>query len=345
MPEPPVQRMSRSSGAQPSGFSQWTDSLVRSALQANIRFQEIALVPRVMLQTQTIPADRNLDSPLDASLALAITLQRFISTACGLRRVIVVDDWHTGNSIQYPAFYQTLRNLSYRPHHMLFYSSPLLQELAVDILKYFLRPNGNCRRFRATAAGDRVFLELTDKRASIELSRRFSAEDLVDGLLLEAAMSIFQRHCRMLIQLYAALHHLPERTDIHRSMFDYYTLTDIPRRVRTHFHEPHFLRRRSFEEVLDTLDDMPYLSALRAPGNPPSPRTVLLNVLECVHRPHQAKLNQILELLGEEPAYSVYFDASGRIEVETSRFEGARTEVRERIQDPGPHGEFLFRNL
>lgn len=304
----------------------WTDTAVRAAIQNDIRFQEIAMAPRVVIQTMTMPADRSLDSFPDASISLAVVLQRFVGASGKLERFVAVDDCQVANRLDYPGFFQKLREVKFKPHHVLFHSSPLLQELALDILRHFIRNERESRYYSIVRQENKVFLELTDKSGSIELIDEFSAGCMMSGLLLETAVRVFRRHHDLLLSLYARRHSLPRGTDIHRSMFDYYTLTRAEDRNRRHFHSPQYLDICSFEEALASHEKTYYLSALRSPYRPPRPQCLILDVVEAAQRPMIAKMNQLLEFLGKDPAYAIYFDASGSILVESSRFKGARLE-------------------
>ncbi|NMC63032.1 MAG: hypothetical protein GYA55_07670 [SAR324 cluster bacterium] len=157
----------------------------------------------------------------------------------------------------------------------------------------------------------------------------------LNGLLFDTAISIFKRYHHVLIPFYAASHMLPQNTDIHRSMLDYYTLTDSSSRDSTFFSALPYLNQPSFDALWKSSEDTPYLDAIHNPTLPPSPRSVILNVISKDKLAKQAKLNQILEFLGEEPTYSIYFDPWGNIEVESSRIEGPKLGEKKRV-----HGFF-----
>ncbi len=309
-----------------SSSFRWTDSNVRAAVQRDVRFQEIAMAPRVVIQTMAIPADHSLNSFPDDGISLAAVLQRFVGTSGRLDRFIAVDDCSVPNRLDYPAFFRRLREVKLKPDHVLFHSSPLLQELSLDIMKFFLRNGKESGRYSISRQENRVFLELTDKSGSIDLVEEFPDGCMMSGLLLETAVRVFRRHHELLLSLYAGRHSLPHGTDIHRSMFDYYTLTQPEHRDRRHFHTHRYLDTCSFEQAFASLENPYYLSALRSTYRPPRPQCLLVDVVDADQRPMIAKMNQLLEFLGKEPAYAIYFDASGSILVETSRFKGARLE-------------------
>lgn len=309
----------------------WTATTVHSAIKANIRFHEISLAPRIVMQTVCQPADRNMESLIDNSVIIASSIPRFISTRSNIERVCLIDDFHAANLIDYSLYLENLASVGYKPDHILFFSSPLVHEIAIDILNELLRLSEICDHFKILNKDGKLFFQVTDKAAAIEILENIEAQHLVRGVLFEAALSLLKRHHRVLLPLYASLHKLPENTDIHRCMLDYYTLTEASQRNRCFFSENPYLNVPSIKELFHQPFETHYLNAVRDPTLPPYPRSLLLNIVESVHRPQQAKLNQILEVLGEEPVHSIYFDASGNFEIESSRLQGPHTEEKKQI--------------
>jgi len=313
-------------------FSPWKEEALRAALKNNIRFFELSLAPRIIIQGECYPANQSSEPSTDVSMRIAAIASSLVSTSTKIERFFAFDDTLEANLVDYPSYLEHLKINSQMPDQIFFYSSPLLRELSADIFKHLLRASRSCPRFQIIRQGEKIFCQIIGKNIAIELVSSTKRPFPLDGLLFDTAVSVFKRYHHVLIPFYASLHMLPEQTDINRAMLDYYILTDTQSRNGRFFSTAPYLNLPDFDALWKSPDKTPYLDAIHNPALPPLPRSVVLNVTTKDNVAIQAKLNQILEFLGEDPTHSIYFDSSGNIEVECSHIIGPRLEERKRVR-------------
>lgn len=304
----------------------WAARALQSAVNSNLRFQEILAARRVVLQTGKVPADK-ISSRIDTGVQVAIALQNALKINHTMDRVLLVDDCHAPNTLDYAAYLEALSAAGFKPRVILFESSPLLYEIALDILNYLEAAAPSSRRFRVMRKDAGAYVELLGRTGHIELLRGIEPEAIVESLLFDVAVTLYTRYRKMLSAAYSSKLGCPRVFDIHRGILDYYLMTEPSRRVPRPFYASPYVSDQAEAE-------RPYIALIKSRNRPPLPSSVIVNVVESYHRPVHAKVNQVLEFLGEEPVYSLYYDSSGRVELETSRFTGPETRRQEKVPVP-----------
>jgi hypothetical protein len=220
------------------------------------------------------------------------------------------------NNLDYRDYAETLDRLGFVNADVVLESSPLIKEIAVDLLKKFMREAGPESGFSVDVEQDNIYLRLKDTDRVVELIEGVSRNFVVGCVLFDAAFSYFKRYENEARKVYAQIHGLDGDYDIHKEMIAIYDKIDDPGQRKAVVAETIPLQKFSLEGVRQTLQETRYLNAF---SQSPMKNAVLLNILESFYRPQQAKLNRVLGLLGEQGVRSLYFNPDGSLLMETSK--------------------------
>jgi hypothetical protein len=297
----------------------WTYELAKDVV-AKLGAGEFQDADTVVLEAGHVHADRALgDVQRDGILlgrALAEQLERVQTT---VRRMTMIDEYHVINRIDYSACENDFESLGFPITEIALESSPIMREIATDILKRFLSVQDP--RYKVEITGGNIYVSFSDGRGVVELIQDYEGRFILGCVLFDAAFCVYKRHKEVVQKLYAARHGFDASYDPHQAAVGAYKTTkDIAERGR--LVKPLMpVTGVSWKEVQSTKKETPYLDVIAGDR---AHRTALVNVLESFYRPQQAKLNRLLDLLDEERLYSLYFDGRGQVELEQTDLSSLR---------------------
>jgi hypothetical protein len=252
------------------------------------------------LEAGHVHSDRAMGSVQLRGLALGAYLRAKLLAPEAADRVVLeltpmIDDDHVVNRISYGAYRDLLDRHGFPADELILESSPIVNAIAVDLLKRAVRSAGD--DFSLEILGDNLYLTSTGLR--LELIQDVAAMRL-GCVLFDTALGIYRTDRAAMQRLFFAQGGI-EPTDIHRAMTDAYDARPDPLDRTTVRDDFDHLWRPTWTEVLDTCDLTPYLDlymGIVAERHAVGDGTVILNVLENYYEPLERKVVRISELLG-----------------------------------------------
>jgi hypothetical protein len=314
----------------------WDEATVDAALAKVEIDSPLVHAPLINIEAGHVHADRELSQLQKDGVAIAVGFLRKLGrqSKAPVSTMAMVDEYHVVNNLNYHDYTATLDRLGFTGADVVLESSPLIKEIAVDILKKFMREASPASGFSIDIEQDNIYLRLKDTDRVVELIEGVSRNFVVGCVLFDAAFSYFKRYENEARRVYARIHELDDHYDIHKEMIAIYARIKDPGERKAIVAETIPLQKFTLEGVRQTLQDTKYLEAF---SHSPMKDAVLLNVLESFYRPQQAKLNRVLGILGEQGVRSLYFNPDGSLIMETSKISDFHVHSDDEAHQCGAH--------
>jgi hypothetical protein len=250
-----------------------------------------------------VHADRELGPIQERGIDLGGLLAREISAvnrtraagcAIDVEVVPMIDDDHVVNRLSYSRYQGILANKGVPAAEIVLESSPIILDIACDLLKTAVRGDG--RGYILENRGDNLYLESGALR--LELVESTDQEMRVGCIVYDTALTVYRSARAQMQELFRArTGHLG---NVHQEMIDTYDSLAHPQ------------ERAEYRQRLDKLWKKPFSSIIAEPATPyldayrdvqrkravNGQKLIVLNILEDYYEPLELKVRQLAELLG-----------------------------------------------
>lgn len=254
---------------------------------------------RIVVEAAHLHADRNPSQTQFDTIALKnILVKKLISSGFDgkIENVLMIDDYHVVNRLDYNNYLERLKVVKFIPDFIILESSPIIREIAVEILKRLeaIVPE------KLEIKGGNFYLTLSSSKV-IELVEGYGGKNVIGCVLFDAAFSLFKRNIKKVNSVFKKLNSMNFKK-LDSEILNYYMKEKNP------------INRRSF--VLSLHSSIPNLESLSKYSKKTplldelaSENSVeILNIHEIFYQPQQAKVNALLALINKNPISTAYLN-------------------------------------
>lgn len=209
-----------------------------------------------------------------------------------LKNIVMVDELHVVNRLDYKSFSTQLRRRGLKLDYLLLESSPLIRLISIDILRALaLSKNPD---YRVVERGGNLYLEIPQKKLSIELVANQGKSAVIGCVLFDVAFTLYKSDINYYNSLYKDTFKVDDVID--KVIVNFYNQENFPEK-RKKYVESFYTEIPSWKKIKSS-KKMAQLSQ----------KETTLNILEDFYKPQQVKVNSFLEILGMKPTYSLYYN-------------------------------------
>ena len=274
-------------------------------------------VEEVIIESGHIHADREIDNNQLIGLEIGNSLaQLFFENNIKSTKILMIDELHVVNRFNYENYLKILQK--YPQEEIVFESSDLIRDIALDILKVLIRNSSKNKRYKIFIKGKNLYIETSDK--IIELIEDVNKKFVLGCVLFDAAFCLYKLNRKRANEIYNNLYSLDSSFSIHKEMLNIYLKYSSPEKriieVKKLINSYKQVKKVNLKKVLNNIKSMPYFELLVSEKNK---KRRLINVQELFYRPQQGKLNLLLKLLNLQPVFSLYFTLTQDLILENTR--------------------------
>ncbi len=210
--------------------------------------------------------------------------------------VPMVDDDHVVNRLSYSRYQRILAAKGVPAAEVVLESSPVMLDIACDLLKTALRQGGEGYALRRR--GNNLYLESDPLR--LELVEDVDGDMHIGCIVYDTALTLYRTARDTMQSLFQA--RTGHRGNIHHQMLAHYDTVTDPQARAGYRQQLDRLWKRPFA-TLAAERDTPYLEAynrLQRQRREAGEQFVVLNILEDYYEPLELKVKKLAELLGVE---------------------------------------------
>ena len=260
-------------------------------------------IEEVIIESGHVHADREIDDNQIISLKIGDSLAKiFFEKNIRPTKILMVDELHVINRFNYENYLKILQN--YPQDEIVFESSDIIKEIALDILKILIRESSKNKTYKIFKKGKNLYIKISDK--VIELIEGIN-NIILGCVLFDAAFCVYKLNIKKANEIYNSLYGLDNSFSLHKEMLNIYLKYDLPPKRMIEVKKlinSYKQVKKNFKEILKEIRSTPYRELLIAEENK---KRRLINVQELFYRPQQGKLNLLLRVLNLQPVFSLYF--------------------------------------
>lgn len=270
-----------------------------NSLNDNSSLQRLVSKKNVVIESAHLHADRQPGKEQWDCILVTNKLHELLAKNGFIGRVdklVMVDDYHVINRLNYKTFGQALREKGLNFSNIVLESSPLIRMLAIDILRYLAVNHRDTTHYQITERGDNLYLEIPNKGLSIELVANTESNPMIGCVLFDVAFTLYKSNIEFYNHKYGPLFGLRKNEDLHSMLIDFFNSNkNTEDRIK---------------KVSEYYVDIPSWEQLQKVKEAPEfiYKSSIVNVLEDFYKPQQNKVNNFLKVLGQEQIYSLYYN-------------------------------------
>lgn len=292
----------------------WNEERIRKGME-KVDLSSVTKMNQVVnVEAGHIHADRRLGQVQIDGLNIAAKLVESLKrqNIKKVENVAMVDEYHVVNSLDYQDYLNKLSERKFEVKELVYESSPLILEIALDVLKKVIRDENKQNKYEIIYEGDSVYLRFAEGGSVIEMIENVDGNFSLGCVLFEVGLCLYKRYDQKMTKLFRKLHNLSANYNLHREMTKIYleNKTSSKRDKEIKKNTPQIIS--NFKSVKSDLSHTPYLRMIDK-AKAGSESKVLVNVLEDFYQPQQRKLNKILNLIDQQGIFSLYFNNNQEI--------------------------------
>lgn len=266
-------------------------------------FTKLMQSEKTVIESCHIHADRDLGLEQENNIKVTkhfLNLLKNQGFSGKITNLSMVDDYHVVNRIDYKFFIEKTKQKGLNFQEIVPESSPIIRLIAIEILQRLASKEAKHKDWSIVIRGDNLYLEFPEKGVSIELIAN-TKSPTIGCILFDAAFCIYKSNIKHYSKAYNKKLNLKANQNLHNTLINYYKRESNPIKRRL-FVEQYFNNIPKYEELLKGNAAIP-----KFPGE-----DAVLNILADFYKPQQKKVNLLLNTIGQNSIYTLYFNSETR---------------------------------